>query len=246
MSDEDRPDRLGTWLFRWRTYLPVPLFGLVLLGLRGARYPAGRHVLALEWAILCLGGCLVGLLIRALAVGCAPAGTSGRNTRGHVADSLTTTGMYSIVRHPLYLGNYFVWLGVALLPRAWWVPLLITLIFALIHQRIIGAEEAFLQARFGEPYREWVRRTPALIPALGRWAAPGLPFSWRTVVRREYHALLGLTLAFAGFELIQDRVIGGRFQLDPRWMTFWGLVAALYLVLRLLVKRTTLLDAPGR
>ena len=32
--------------------------------------------------------------------------TSGRNTHDQVADSLNTSGIYSIVRHPLYVGNF--------------------------------------------------------------------------------------------------------------------------------------------
>ncbi len=52
-----------------------------------------------------------GLALRVIVVGHAPYGTSGRNTREQVADTLNTTGMYSIVRHPLYLANYLIILG---------------------------------------------------------------------------------------------------------------------------------------
>jgi len=53
---------------------------------------------------------MFGFIIRAIAIGTTPKGTSGRNTKeGQVAESLNTKGIYSMVRHPLYLGNYFMW-----------------------------------------------------------------------------------------------------------------------------------------
>lgn len=64
------------------------------------------------WAWSCIAVSLFGLLIRAVTIGFTPKGTSGRNTKeGQVAEVLNTKGIYSVVRHPLYLGNYFMWLG---------------------------------------------------------------------------------------------------------------------------------------
>ncbi|NLL27934.1 MAG: DUF1295 domain-containing protein [Bacteroidales bacterium] len=40
-----------------------------------------------------------------------PKGISGKNTEKQIADFLNTKGMYSIVRHPLYLGDFLMWLG---------------------------------------------------------------------------------------------------------------------------------------
>ena len=52
---------------------------------------------------------LIGLLIRCITIGQAADHTSGRNTQtGQVAHDLNTTGLYSMLRHPLYLGNYFM------------------------------------------------------------------------------------------------------------------------------------------
>jgi protein-S-isoprenylcysteine O-methyltransferase Ste14 len=53
------------------------------------------------------------LAIRCYTVGHTPANTSGRNTEGQLADTLNTSGIDSTVRHPLYLGNFFMWLGPA-------------------------------------------------------------------------------------------------------------------------------------
>ena len=52
----------------------------------------------------------LGEAIRIFTVAYTPAGTSGRNTKQQLADTLNTTGIYSLLRHPLYLGNFFMFL----------------------------------------------------------------------------------------------------------------------------------------
>ena len=52
---------------------------------------------------------LLGEAIRIITVGHAPRNTSGRNTtEGQVADVINTSGIYSIIRHPLYVGNFLL------------------------------------------------------------------------------------------------------------------------------------------
>ena len=100
MKLNDHFEKSGNWLFRWRSYLPLLLLGLSLASLRDFKYPGGSHVWDLVWE---LGSSVVGFLgvaLRAYAVGCAPHRTSGRNAREQIADSLNTTGPYSVVRHP--------------------------------------------------------------------------------------------------------------------------------------------------
>ena len=58
-----------------------------------------------------------GLGIRVFTVGFTPKNTSGRNTAEQIADVLNTSGIYSMVRHPLYVGNFFMWLGIGLLTQ---------------------------------------------------------------------------------------------------------------------------------
>src|SRR5438132_991783 len=103
----------GDWLFRWRSYVPLALVPVLLAAIvteePPVRSPADRW-----WMLFCLGVSLVGLGIRVLTVGFVPRGTSGRNTRRQMARQLNSTGMYSVVRHPLYLGNMVIWLGIAM------------------------------------------------------------------------------------------------------------------------------------
>jgi hypothetical protein len=148
-------------------------------------------------------------------VGHAPAGTSGRNTLGQVARSLNVTGLYSVVRHPLYLGNFLMWLGVSLVPRCWWFTALTVLIFWLYYERIMFAEEGFLEECFGEDYRGWAAATPAFIPKFHTWVKPALPFSLRAAVAREYSGLFAVIAVFTLFQAMRGWFAGGPWRRTP-------------------------------
>jgi len=236
----------GNWLFRWRSYLPLGLLVLIFAGLSHFRYPFGSHFLDEAWELVCLGVSSVGLLVRALTVGFAPKGTSGRNTKRQVADELNTTGMYSIVRNPLYLGNFVIILGVVVFPRVWWIPLVYLLVFMLYYERIIFAEEMFLRRKFGEAYVEWASRTPAFLPRFSQWKRPSISFSWKTVLRREYHGAFAVVAAVFLLETVTELYQGHGLAVDNMWRYILGFGAAGYVLIRFLHKQTSLLKVKGR
>lgn len=245
MALRDEMERSGLWLFRWRSYLPLFLLALVLAVLvaaaRGASAP--HHT---GWKVFCLCVGLAGLAVRGHTVGTTPPRTSGRNTRSQVADSLNTTGLYSVVRHPLYLGNYLMWLGVVLFPGVWWLAALVSLVFWVYYERIMYAEEAFLRGRFGTEFEEWAARTPAFLPRPRGWVPPRAPFSLRTALRKEYSGFLGLMAALGAEEVVWVRAATGRWMLSPSWAALLAGSAALALLLRFLRKRTRVLHVEGR
>ena len=83
----------GEWLFRWRSYLPLVLLGLIGLAFQQSdgHFEGGYHD---YWEFICLGTSFLGLFVRVITVGHAPERTSGRNTKRQIADVLNTTGMY--------------------------------------------------------------------------------------------------------------------------------------------------------
>ncbi|WP_289061246.1 methyltransferase [uncultured Alistipes sp.] len=91
----------------------------MLLGERlkkqGGRLSRFRGVLPLVVRALLVS--LVGLAVRVRTAGHTPDRTSDRRTaEGQVADEPNTTGIYSVMRNPLYVGDLFKWPGIALLP----------------------------------------------------------------------------------------------------------------------------------
>src|SRR5690349_5318517 len=191
----------GEWLFRWRSYLPVVLL-VPVVAVTWARGHTGlRPVPDRTGDAFCLAVAMLGVVVRGIAIGSAPAGTSGRNTaEGQVASTVNTTGMYSVVRHPLYLGNFLNWMGVALFPRSGWLAVVIALAFWLYYERIMFAEEEFLRGKFGDAYERWAAETPAFLPDPRRWRAPTLPFSGRNVLKREYSAVFGVVACLTALD----------------------------------------------
>ena len=136
----------GQTLFKYRGQLPVVL---LIAGL-AIYYFSNNEIGTPYWTYLALVLALLGQFVRIYAIGHTPRNTSGRNTKQQVADSVNTKGLYSIVRHPLYVGNFFMWLGCALLSQNIPYIILFVLIFWLFYERVMIAEEQFLFKKFKE------------------------------------------------------------------------------------------------
>jgi protein-S-isoprenylcysteine O-methyltransferase Ste14 len=237
----------GRWLFRWRSYLPLVLFIPVIAGFSDTLATGPGEQIDGLWELVCVFVSLIGVAIRVATVGSAPGGTCGRRTvGGPSASTLNTTGVYSVVRHPLYLGNYFQWLGVAMLPRNAWVAITVSLAFWLYYERIMFAEEEYLRRSFGADFEQWASATPAFLPDFARWVPPLLPFCWRTAIQREYSGAFALVAAFASVCIIEDAVTARRVTIDPFWFTALVLGAVTYAAVRLVARRTKLLQVPNR
>ncbi|MGD9537426.1 MAG: isoprenylcysteine carboxylmethyltransferase family protein [Alphaproteobacteria bacterium] len=248
MMLRDALARQGQLLFRWRSFLPLVLLPLLLVAFyhTGTIEPAFGAAVEHGWDGFCVVIGFLGLALRCAIVGFAPSGTSGRNTREQRADALNTTGLYSLVRHPLYLANFVMFVGMTLMVQVWWFTVIGVLAYWLYYERIAAAEEAFLERKFGRAYRDWARRTPAFVPRLKGWRRPALPFSWRTVLRREHHGFFLLVTVYTLIELVSDSVAERHWHLEQNWLAFFLAGAVTFLIVNQIKKRTRLLHVPGR
>jgi len=206
----------GDTLFRRRSYMPLLLVPLFVLSLFDGRTPT-----SFVWELLCFAVALGGLFMRAFVIGTAPHGASTRGTRRPTADSLSTLGMYSIVRHPLYLANTLVALGCAMLSGTWYLPLIVVLLSFVHHERIAAREEAFLQTAFGDSFRAWASGVPAMLPAVGQYRSSNVRFQWRKVILQESHGLCAIGTAFLVLDTLEDSVRLGRLAVDPTWLAIF-------------------------
>ncbi len=232
--------RTGDVLFRWRSYLPLLLIPSFLASFVGATYLLNSHTLDLVWEIACLFLSMTGLAIRAFTVGTAPHGTSGRNTRHQRAEVLNTTGPYSVLRHPLYVANSLIALGLACFSRTWFLPIIVSLTAFLYHERIAAREEEYLEDKFGEAFRAWAAKVPAMIPRFTNYVAPSLQFNWQKAVRQECYGVFVIGAGFFVLELTQDFVVHGRLVLDPVWTAIF-LASTLFFTAVLTLKKRGLL-----
>jgi protein-S-isoprenylcysteine O-methyltransferase Ste14 len=219
---------------------------LILLSFAGFSNRMGSIRFELIWELSCFLISFLGLLVRILTVGTAPRGTSGRSTKCPRAEVLNTTGMYSVVRHPLYLGNYLIILGVSLFPRSWALPIIVSLAFILHHERVIFGEEKFLESKFGDKFRAWAARVPIAIPRFRNYHPPELSFSWKVAFKRESYGLFGIGIVFFALEAFGDLMVYHKIQFHLFWLSLFMLGFVSFVVMQFLKKRTCLLKVRGR
>ena len=239
-------ENTGNWLFRWRSYLPLIMISIFLLALREYEYPGNNEYLDHLWEVLCLIVSFIGFGIRVFTVGHTPKGTSGRNTKGQVAETLNTSGTYSVVRNPLYLGNFFMGLGLAMFAHLWWLTLIYILTFWLYYERIIFTEEEYLRNKFGDEYILWSNVTPVFVPKFRNYIKPDLPFSFKNVLRREYNGFFAVIVVLYVLEVAGDLIYKNKFEIDLMWYVLLGIGFIVWITLRTLKKYTSLLDVEGR
>src|SRR5215471_15595768 len=184
---EQRPSaRLGAVLFRNRSWLPVP-FVLVALLAPGrptaANWFAGAVLIVLgEWIRL---------------AGVAAAGTVTRR-RSRDVQRLVTYGIFGWTRNPLYVGNFFIWMGFVVISGVMWFLPVAILLFAVEYTLIVSYEEGVLESIFGAEYLRFKETTPRWFPRPPKRRETG-PHDWGEAWRSEISTFLqygALVVAF--------------------------------------------------
>ena len=149
--------RLGGWLFRHRTSLPLPV-ALAILTLRIGETRPSPVLVATGVAVT-----VIGELVRLWGVHHIGAISRTRSDRlGPLVDS----GPFDRLRNPLYVGNIALWVGFALTARLVWLAPLILVLLGLEYHAIVRWEETLLEARLGDAYRDYAARVPRWLPVL--------------------------------------------------------------------------------
>jgi protein-S-isoprenylcysteine O-methyltransferase Ste14 len=200
---------LGQWLFRHRSFTPVPLLVLSLWAFQ----PMWYHPVPLLTGVVLA---LAGEGVRILAVGWSFGGTSGREAYLR-ADSLNTEGIYSLVRNPLYIGNIMIFLGLTLVYGNAWVVLIMTLFLVFQYLLIVSAEEQFLHEKYGQAYGIYTGRVNRFVPQNLSFVTPAHPFSWMKVLLKENDSVFNMGLVLLG-------ILHYRFyQKTGAWGSAWGI-----------------------
>ena len=184
---------IGNWLFRHRTWLPLPIVAALLL------IPAS----ALPSFLLWIGVLVViaGEWLRLWAV--RHIGAVSR-TRSERLGPLVTTGPFGYTRNPLYIGNFALWVGFTISAGLVWLLPIVVLVLAFEYHAIVRWEERLLEGRIGDPYREYVSSVPRWMPGSRATQAvasaqPGARFSWSETLFSERGTLIAIV---AGYSLL--------------------------------------------
>ena len=151
------------------------------------------HATATNWIV---GAVLVVIGEWIRLAGVAAAGTVTRR-RSRDVQRLVTYGIFRWVRNPLYVGNFFIWMGFVVISGVlWFLPIAIVL-FAAEYTLIVAYEEGVLESIFGAEYLAYKRTTPRWIPRPPSQPEHGehdWPEAWRSEISTflQYGALVVL------------------------------------------------------
>ncbi|MEY2652690.1 MAG: hypothetical protein RLZZ321_1783 [Bacteroidota bacterium] len=236
MTTQNRSEKLGNQFFKYRGQIPVLFFLLAFFLMH--YFPAQNKWLDQSNTLIAVSLVILGHLIRALAVGKRAAHTSGRNRDEQVAEALNSTGIYSMVRHPLYLGNITTYMGWVVFTGIDWLIPAMLIGFLFYYRFIIYAEEQFLTRKFGQDYLDWKSATPLLLPAFWKFKANPQPFSFKTVLENEYSGIAA-SMTTAWVLLAFQWYVLGQFQEKSLLILAMALFIAVFtLGLRYLKKKT--------
>ncbi|MEY4604498.1 MAG: hypothetical protein RIT43_1790 [Bacteroidota bacterium] len=227
-------EKNGNFLFKFRGQIPLILFVLSVPVIYFTDYQFFNSNPKLEFILLitCSLVSFSGQIIRAIAIGTSNKHTSGRNTKEQVAEALNTRGIYSSVRHPLYLGNFFMWIGIVMYTFNIWFVLVVSLLFWVYYERIMFAEERFLENKFGEEYVNWSLRVPPFWPSFKNYVPGNIPFSMKTILRREYSGVTATIIGFVFVAFLRDWFSTG--ELHFKWI--YGVVTGVALLITLVFR----------
>lgn len=176
-AEQSTAARIGATIFRYRGFIPLPFLLVAML------VPAEQT--SRGWI---LGMLLVALGEAIRLAGVAAAGTTTRR-RSRKVERLVTYGIFAWVRNPLYVGNFFAWMGFVVASHVlWFVPVAMAL-FALEYYFIVRFEEGVLESHFGREYLEYRNRTPRWIPRPPSPSVTG-PHDWGEAWRSEISTFL--------------------------------------------------------
>lgn len=113
------------------------------------------------------------------------------------ADFLCASGPYAYLRHPFYLGNFFIGIGLCFAINEWYAYVLFILSYIFVYSIVIPYEEKFLEDKFGKRHLEYEAQTGRFIPKLkGYKSDTQIAPNYKAGIMGEIHVpiILAITL----------------------------------------------------
>ena len=158
---------------------------------------------------MALGACSViaGEFLRLWGV--AIAGSETRTTGPVGGTFLITTGPFSYVRNPLYVGNMLLYFGVGIMANLPLFAFAALGYFFFQYSLIVSLEEEYLHKTFGDDFKQYCAAVPRFFPAMSKYASGGHEqpeLQWRRGMqseRRSLQAILFVTILLVVLMLVR-------------------------------------------
>lgn len=117
---------------------------------------------------------------------------------------LNTCGIYSMFRHPFYVGNFLLLFGPVLWTGNYWFILFFMVCYWMYYTVIIAIEEQVLEELYGENYLQWKQQTPAFIPNFRNFKQAEQKSQWKKWCCNELKILFFLLVIFSSFNIVGE------------------------------------------
>ena len=139
-------------------FLAALLLGFVSDHLLPLPFPVSRIGLV-HWISAIIAGFLILIGIAVFAAGIRNFSSAATPVQGtKPTRALVTTGIHGWSRNPIYLGMFLVYGGIGIVVRSPWILILALPLAITIRYGVVAREEAYLERRFGDAYRDYKAR----------------------------------------------------------------------------------------
>ncbi len=224
--------KIGNYLFKYRSFTPIPLIVIVFVFFKPEIIPGWNNLLtAAGFLVLFFGE-----IIRIISVGYSFSGTSGRENFLR-ADSLNVTGIYSVVRNPLYIGNLLIYTGLLTVYSNLYALLFFDSLLIIQYFFIIRAEENYLEMRYGDKFTKYKKSVCSIIPSFGHYISPENKFSRLKVIMKENDSVFNALVIFGLIIMYKLYILFGRIVHGKTFLTYFGILIISYILIKLLKKK---------
>lgn len=220
-------EKHGKVLLRYRGQVPAILLVLAVPAMYYTSYGYISDEIKVVLTLFSVLFSLIGIGLRAYTIATTPRRIKVSRNEVKVPETLFISGIYSVLRHPIYLGNFFVWSGVALFVFNLWFALLFLLLYGIYFERVIFAEERFMERKYGNQYVEWSLHVPAFIPVLSRFQKGLFKISLSSVIFRESPVWILTAFGYAWIDVLRNYFTFGEFSLHRFSVYFFGGISLL-------------------
>lgn len=224
--------KFGNVLFQYRSFTPIPLIVLVFIIFKPVDLGNGNVFINVFGFMVSL----IGEFVRVIAVGYAHSGTSGRESFLK-ADALNTTGIYSLVRNPLYIGNFLIFSGLVMVFANFWAEMAAAVFLIGQYYFIILCEEDFLRNQYGNLYEDYCHRVNRVIPVFKNYKLNPNPFDLKKVIFKESDSVFNMLLMFLLILLYKEKVFLGDVSHLAVYAVLLGILIIVYVVIKIIKKR---------
>jgi protein-S-isoprenylcysteine O-methyltransferase Ste14 len=142
---------------------PLLFLGALLLGFVSDHLlplpPPVPGIGLLHWISAYIAGGLVLIGIAALVSAIRSFSSAATPVQGtRPTRALVTSGIHGLSRNPIYLGMFFIYLGIGLAVRSPWILILTVPLAITIRYGVVAREESYLERRFGGTYLDYKAR----------------------------------------------------------------------------------------